>query len=142
MKRVTTMVLVLAMAVSMLTACGKDKGGSTSADGTKKVELSLSSPDNTFGYCTDADLQKAVTKKLEEKTGTSLKTIIPPVSSYNEKVETMIAGGDVPDIFTVSQAMTKLPNYIARGKVLKLNDYIAKSEKFLLSHKSFMMQSV
>lgn len=129
MKRVTTMVLILAMVVSMLSGCGKDKGGNTSADGTKKVELSLSSADNTFGYCTDADLQKAVTKMLEEKTGTSLKTIIPPVSSYNEKVETMIAGGDVPDIFCVSQAMTKLPNYIARGKVLKLNDYIAKSEK-------------
>lgn len=129
MKRVTTMVLVLAMVVSMLSGCGKDKGKDASVDGTKKVELSLCSADNTVGLCTDADLQKAVIKKLEEKTGTSLKTIIPPVSSYNEKVETMIAGGDVPDIFCVSQAMTKLPNYIARGKVLKLNDYIAKSEK-------------
>lgn len=128
MKKVITKVLMLAMVVSMLSACSKSKT-EVNEDGTKKVSLTICSPDNTFGLCTDADLQEEVVALLEEKTDTKLTTIIPPISSYNEKLETMISGNDVPDIFSVSQAMTKLPNYVVRGKLLKLDDYIAKSEK-------------
>lgn len=129
MKKIVT--IVLALTLVFLSACSNNSGTGTKVEEVnevKVVELSFSSPDNTFGLCPDADLQEAVVKKLEEKTGTEITSIIPPVASYTEKLETMIAGGNVPDIFSVSQAMTKLPNYIARGKVLKLNEYIENSE--------------
>lgn len=129
MKRIVTIVLVLTGV--LLSACSNNMD--TNTKGTEKnevetIELSFSSADNTFGLCPDADLQKAVVERLEEKTGTKITSIIPPVASYTEKLETMIASGDVPDIFCVSQAMVKLPNYIARKRVLKLNDYIEDSE--------------
>lgn len=106
-------------------------GGATegAAENKEPVTLRLCSSENTFGLSNDSELQQAVVDLLEEKTGVRISPIIPPVSSYSDKLETMISGGDVPDIFYISQAMTRLPNYVARGKVLKLNDYIQGSEK-------------
>ncbi|MBQ9325652.1 MAG: extracellular solute-binding protein [Clostridia bacterium] len=92
------------------------------------VKLTICSPDNTFGISTDPDLQQAVVSMLEEACDVQLEAIIPPIGSYNDKLETMMAGGDVPDIFAISQAMTRLPNYVAREQPMKLNDLIAGSE--------------
>lgn len=141
-KKITAVMLAASMAVS-LGGCAKkgeapfqgavkESSGQASGEAVKEekpVALSICSSDSTFGLSTDPELQQAVIDLLEEKTGTELKAIIPPVSSYNDKLETMISGGDVPDIFYVSQAMTRLPNYAARGKILCLNDYIKNSEK-------------
>ena len=91
------------------------------------VKLTICSADNTFGLSTDPQLQQAVIDMLEEKAGVELEAIIPPIGSYNEKLETMMAGGDVPDIFSISQAMTRLPNYVAREQVLCLDELIGSS---------------
>lgn len=95
----------------------------------ERVKLTICSADNTFGLSTDPALQQAVIDMLGEKANVELEAIIPPISSYNEKLETMMAGGDVPDIFSISQAMTRLPNYVAREQVMPLDDLIAASEK-------------
>ena len=114
MKKLVALLLVAIMAMSVVaTAC---------ADA-----LSICSADNTFGLSTDPALQQAVVDMLEEACNVELEAIIPPISSYNDKLETMMAGGDVPDIFSISQAMTRLPNYVAREQPLKLNDLIAGS---------------
>ena len=143
-RKMTAAALALTLSAAALGGCAK--GGTEEPKGTsgapaaqtsgavsekeqKPVSLTLCSSDNTFGLSTDPELQQAVIDMLEEKTKTEIKAIIPPSSSYNDKLETMISGGDVPDIFYVSQAMTRLPNYAARGKVLCLNDYIKNSEK-------------
>ncbi len=144
------MALLLAgtMAVSGLYGCSggeaaKDSGISASTEAAnteasvdnteeakeERVKLTICSADNTFGLSTDPELQQAVIDMLEEKANVELEAIIPPISSYNEKLETMMAGGDVPDIFSISQAMTRLPNYVAREQVMELNDLIAGSEK-------------
>ncbi len=114
MKKLVALLLVAIMAMSVVaTAC---------ADA-----LSICSADNTFGLSTDPALQQAVVDMLEEACNVELEAIIPPISSYNDKLETMMAGGDVPDIFSISHAMTRLPNYVAREQPLKLNDLIAGS---------------
>lgn len=128
MRKLIAMSLSMMMVMITATACSSSKGGKPAAKADEKVALSICSADNTFGLSTDADLQKSVIELVENKTNTDIKAIIPPLASYNEKLETMISGGDVPDIFCVSQAMTRLPNHIVRGKVLKLNEYIEKSE--------------
>lgn len=93
------------------------------------VHLSMCASSNEFGVCADEELQQAVVDLLESKTNTEIEAIIPPSSSYNDKLETMISGGDIPDVFYVSQAMNRLPRFAVRGKLLRLNDYIANSEK-------------
>ena len=87
------------------------------AQAEEPVTLTICSADNTFGLSTDPDLQQAVIKLLEEKCNVKLEAVIPPIGSYNDKLETMMAGGDVPDVFSISQAMTRLPNYVAREQV-------------------------
>lgn len=105
------------------------ESGEKKTDDQKKAKLTICSADNTFGLSTDPELQQAVIDMLEEKANVELEAIIPPVSSYNDKLETMMAGGDVPDVFSISQAMTRLPNYVAREQVLGLDDLIAGSDK-------------
>lgn len=147
-RKQVALVLAGMMAVSSITGCGSgnassDKDSTTVAADTKKeetasaqteasqekVKLTICSADNTFGLSTDPAMQQAVIDMLEEKANVELEAVIPPIGNYNEKLETMMAGGDVPDIFSISQAMTRLPNYVAREQVLCLDDMIAGSEK-------------
>ncbi len=151
-KKHAALLLAGAMAVSSLAGCsGNEKAPASTGAGTEaanqtsagqtesgketeapkeeRVKLTICSADNTFGLSTDPELQQAVIDMLEEKANVELEAIIPPVSSYNEKLETMMAGGDVPDLFSISQAMTRLPNYVAREQVMPLDDLIAGSEK-------------
>jgi ABC-type sugar transport system, periplasmic component len=138
MKKILAMGITMVIVLSSVAGCSSNKDTNTGGTETGSqsstvaakdpVKLSFSAADNTFGISTDSDLQKAVTKMLEEKAGVSLTTIIPPVANYSEKVETMISSNDIPDVVSLSQVMTKLPNYVSRGKLMKLDDYIAASE--------------
>lgn len=92
------------------------------------ASMTICSADNTFGLSTDPDLQQAVVSMLEEACNVELEAVIPPIGSYNDKLETMMTGGDVPDIFSISQAMTRLPNYVAREQPMVLNDLLKTSE--------------
>ena len=127
MKKLVALVLVAIMALSIVPVVSADE----------VVTLTICSADNTFGLSTDPDLQQAVVDMLEEKCGVQLEAIIPPIGSYNDKLETMMAGGDVPDIFSISQAMTRLPNYVSREQPLKLNDLIASSPALSAIDESF-----
>ena len=143
-RRRIALALAGVMAMNSMAGCGFSGTSGTAAPGTtaasgtetsasgdmteERVKLTICSADNTFGLSTDPDMQQAVIDMLEEKANVELEAIIPPISSYNDKLETMMAGGDVPDIFSISQAMTRLPNYVAREQVLCLDDYIAASD--------------
>ena len=48
-----------------------------------------------------------------------------------------MAGGDVPDVFSISQAMTRLPNYVAREQVKDMTDLIAGSEALKIVDPSY-----
>jgi len=132
MKKILALGITVIIALSSIAGCSsnKDTNGTDTNTSTSKepVKLSFSAADNTFGISTDPDLQKAVTRMLEEKVDVTLTTIIPPVANYSEKVETMISSNDIPDVVSLSQVMTKLPNYVSRGKLMKLDDYISGSE--------------
>lgn len=116
--------LSLTLALVMVLACLPMNMGVAE----EKVKLTICAPDNTFGLSTDPDLQQAVIDLMEQTAGVELEAIIPPIGSYNDKLETMMAGGDIPDVFAISQAMTRLPNYVAREQPMDVTDLIAKSE--------------
>ena len=128
MKRTLSLMLVLTLLLSCFV------WASASADAPK---LSICSADNTFGLSTDPDLQQAVVDMLNEACGVDLEAIIPPIGSYNDKLETMMAGGDIPDVFSISQAMTRLPNYVTREQCMDLTDLIAKSKKLSALDQSY-----
>ena len=127
MKRILSLVLTLSMLLSCVLL----------AEAEAPAKLSICSPDNTFGLSTDPELQQAVVNMLNEACNVDLEAVIPPIGSYNDKLETMMAGGDVPDVFSISQAMTRLPNYVTREQCLDLTDLIAKSEKLSALDQSY-----
>ena len=49
---------------------------------------------------------------------------VVPATSYNQKVQTMIAGGKAPDLFNGGDV--QIPNYVTKKFVLDLKPYIAR----------------
>lgn len=122
MKKGLLVVLFVAMSLSMVFANG---GKETS----KEPTLVLATADNTYGLSTDPALQQAITDLIKEKSGVSVSPIIPPLASYSDKLATLVNSGDVPDVFSVAQAMVKIPQMVAREQLLDLTDYIKNSDK-------------
>ncbi|MDY3849364.1 MAG: extracellular solute-binding protein [Bullifex sp.] len=121
MKKAIALLLVFALAFAVFA-----QGSSEKNDGP--VTIKLSAADNTYGLSTDPELQGAITNLILEKTGVNVEPIIPPLASYNDKLATLINSGDAPDLFVVAQCMAKIPQYVARGQLLDLTDYIKNSE--------------
>lgn len=121
MKKIFLSALVLIVSAAVVFA-----GGSSESLG--KVEIQLATADNTYGLSTDPDLQQSITDLIEEKTGVVVSPIVPPLSSYSDKIATLVNSGDIPDVFAVSQAMVKVPQMATRGQILDITDYIAASD--------------
>ena len=121
-KRIILTLAGLLLCLAAVTAAGQRDSAAASTP-----SITLATADNTYGLSTDADLQRAITALIESKTGTKIIPIIPPLASYTDKLATLVNSGDVPDLFVVAQAMTRVPIMVAREQILDLTDYIAKS---------------
>lgn len=90
-----------------------------------KVKLSFClSQTGWGGEAVDPDLMKAVQTQVEQKTNTELEVIAPPQSTYNDKLNVMLASGQIPDIYAVRKAMDTVQVYAARGYTLPLDDLL------------------
>lgn len=122
MKKSFLLLLAVLIAISPLAA-----GGNKESDGS--VRIQLASADNTYGLSTDPDMQQSITDLIKEKSGVTVDPIIPPLSSYADKIATLVNSGDIPDVFGISQAMVKVPQMATRGQILDITDYVQNSEK-------------
>ncbi|GHT63961.1 sugar ABC transporter substrate-binding protein [Spirochaetia bacterium] len=120
-------IIIVMGLVLFIIANGAWASGKSASAPAAKPSITLVTADNTYGLSTDPDLQAAITKMLEEKTGVQISPIVPPVASYTDKLSTLINSGEIPDLFSVSQSMTRIPQMVAREQALDLTDYIAKS---------------
>lgn len=94
---------------------------------TKQAPVKLSfclSQTGWGGEAVDPELMKDVQKVIEEKTNTELEVIAPPQSTYNDKLNVMLASGQIPDIFAIRKAMDGVQVMAARGYTLPLDDLI------------------
>ncbi len=78
------------------------------------------------GEAVDPELMKDVQKVIEDKTNTELEVIAPPQSSYNDKLNVLLASGQIPDIFAIRKAMDNVQIMAARGYTMPLDDIIKK----------------
>ncbi len=78
------------------------------------------------GEAVDPELMKEVQKVIEQKTNTVLDVIAPPHSSYNDKLNVMLASGQIPDIFAIRKAMDNVQIMAARGYTMPLDTAIKK----------------
>ena len=139
-RKVIALVLVAVMAMTMFAGCGGESNGTGAADSTKaaadtvakqtetpkeKVKLSyFLSQTGWGGEAVDPELMAEVEKVIEEKTNTELEVIAPPQSSYNDKLNVVLASGDIPDIFAVRKAMDNIHVMASRGYALPMDDLI------------------
>lgn len=147
MKKSRTMAaaLALSLCIGLLAGCQSggasqsQAGGSSAPAGGSSSSASEQQPaapakiswcesDQAWGTAKDPELQQAFIDFVEEKTNLEIEPIIPPHSSVNEKLATMVSSGDAPDVFRVYQAMQRLANYAVRETIIPLDDYIAQSE--------------
>lgn len=119
--------IVLTLIAALICLTGVFAAGQKDSSVVVTPKITLATADNTYGLSTDPELQGTITALIENKTGTKINPIIPPLASYTDKIATLVNSGDVPDLFVVAQAMTKIPTMVAREQILDLTEYIKNS---------------
>jgi multiple sugar transport system substrate-binding protein len=105
-------------------------GGSTLPPAPAKLSGSvvMAMPGDNPG---DLALRKQLANKfMAANPGVKVTFTVIPSTSYNQKVQTMIAGGKAPDIFNGGDV--QIPNYVQKNYVLDLKPYV-KRDKYDVS---------
>lgn len=115
----TGMALALLLAVSsLLSACGKS--GEAAADaGEEKEPITLTFFDKNIGESFDDPVAQLIT----EKTGIRIE-VQQPTGNPEEKLNLMLASGDLPDLVLMDRRSDIVNKYIEAGALLPLNDLI------------------
>lgn len=113
MKRTAAILLAAGLAVAGLTACSSGGSGGSSSD---KASLTMT----IWGGSTDLAVYKkrlALAKKAYPNIDVKLQLI---VADYDTKLQTMVAGGQAPDIMELAEATNV---YSSKGQLTDLNPY-------------------
>ncbi|RED66426.1 extracellular solute-binding protein [Cohnella phaseoli] len=135
-KKLVLMLLVVFTVASILSGCGgsKDNGaegsGSSSPSGGEESKAAQSAEPvelSVFSWMFEgADSPDSVIyKKLQEKLNVRLKPVTASWNDWEEKLNVMIASGEMPDVF-VSYGIDRPVQYrqwIKEGMVLPISDY-------------------
>ena len=106
---------VIAVALA-LAACGNDSGGSSDSSNT----VFMAEPGDNPG---DIALRNQLADAfMKSHPGVTVKVLIVPATNYNEKIQTMIAGGTPPDIF--GSGDVQIPNIVAKNFALDLTPLV------------------
>lgn len=112
-KRTAAILLATGLAVAGLTACSSGGSGGNSSD---KASLTMT----IWGSSTDLAVYKkrlALAKKAYPTIDVKLQQI---VADYDTKLQTMVAGGQAPDIMELAEATNV---YSSKGQLTDLNPY-------------------
>jgi len=123
MKRLGIASFCLALLVLATGAWAK---GTKESSAAKPVELSFCQAQQLWGGSTDADLQQAYISLLEKKTNTKITMIAPPHNDYTQKLNVILASGDVPDLFNIYSAMKSVPVFARRGYLAAIDQELTK----------------
>ncbi len=96
----------------------------------KPVPLTICLPSSSWGGSNDPGLMEEVKKYMERKTNTSIKMIAPPLNTYSDKINVLLASGDIPDVFRINKAMVNVHAYSVRGYTAALDKYVKKNKAF------------
>jgi putative aldouronate transport system substrate-binding protein len=133
MKRRKCLALILATCsvLSLFSGCGKKDVGpaTTKDDENQNVKLKLClSQIGWGGGAIDPDLMNEVKSAFEKGTNTTIEMVAPPHNDYPNKLNVLLNSGDVPDVFQVTKAMDNVPNYVVKGYVASIDDYVKNSK--------------
>lgn len=133
--RSTKLMLVSAVIVGMLSACGESNGNNTSssssgngqATGDTPVSFTVSKSTSGYPYIEGQSNinEDKYMKKLEELTNVDLKVELIPHSEFEQKLQLMFASGDLPDLIeTKGINSSSISAAVDAGVIIPLNDLI------------------
>jgi multiple sugar transport system substrate-binding protein len=121
---------VAAVLLALTAACGS---GSSGASSNGKATI-------TFAWWGNASRAKATVAalKLFEKAHSNITvdTEYTPFGSYEQKISTQAAGGDLPDLITIDRGVQN--EYAQRGMLLDLTPYVGKSLQLSTLNSAFV----
>ena len=135
-KRLVAVLVVAAMAVSMM-ACGSGNSGET-AEATEKeasTSSSSSSDDPLEVVIWDTNQQAGIQEICDlftEETGIAVDVQVKDWDSYWTLLEAGASGGDMPDVFWMHSNNAQM--YMNNDVLLKLDDYIEASDTIDMSN--------
>ncbi len=91
------------------------------------VSLKVCLPSSSWGNSADPGLLEEVKKYMEKQTNTKIEMIAPPMNTYSDKINVLLASGDVPDVFRVTKAMVNIHTFTQRGYTAPLDKYIKRN---------------
>lgn len=138
MKKVIAMSLAMCMTAGMLAGCGnsttaqsteeKQEQSSSTAETSEKEEpteinLMVYAPEN-FDPATFPSV-----KAIEEACNVKLNYEVPPMSSYEEKLQITMASGEYPDLIMFpSHDSQVFKDAVSDGVVVPLNEYLKSAD--------------
>lgn len=119
-KKTVILVLVGLMVLSLVSAVG--------FSAKKPVSLKVCLPSSSWGGSADPGLMDEVKKYMEKQTNTTINMIAPPMNTYSDKINVLLASGDVPDVFRITKAMKNIHAFTQRGYTAGLDKFIKKNK--------------
>ncbi|WP_274652009.1 extracellular solute-binding protein [Paenibacillus humicola] len=134
-KRIATALLALSLAPALLAGCGGSNGanggqnegsggtaGQTDGGAGKSAEpITVTFFDQNRGDAFD----DPVAQEIMKRTGVKVE-IQQPTGNPQEKLNLMLASGDLPDVILMTRSGDIINKYIAAGAIIPLNDLIDK----------------
>lgn len=144
MKKIISIVLVLTMSLSVLVGCGNNE--KTSENNEKTVENNEKTPEKVklegIFYFSEAEADansiydaffRGVNKYKDTYPEVELDFEYIPYGSYEQKLNILAAGGNLPDVFQLKgQAVS---NFVENERLLNLNYLFENDEKWAKSFK-------
>jgi len=109
-KRILVLILIGALAISLVSGCTSSKKSSSSSTGAMPTITWFS----TKGGFDKAPPDNVILKEIEKQTGVKINLISPPFASYAEKVALTMASGDLPDVIRIT-TIAEWKSYVDQG---------------------------
>ncbi|SNX53398.1 extracellular solute-binding protein [Thermoanaerobacterium sp. RBIITD] len=128
-KKLISISLVLLLIVSMIAGCGNSNSSSSSSSSktskTTNAEKPFTISIMASSYFPDpAPSDSPVLKEMEKYTNTNVEINFVPNSSYNDKVNTILASGDLPMVTLVYQITPSIVNAAKAGAFWEVGPYL------------------
>ncbi len=104
---------------------------------TAKAPVTLTVCLPGWSGATDPGLQEETRKYMAEKNNINIKMIYIPMNSYRDKLPVLLASGDIPDVYQVTQAMINVPAFATKGYAANIDRYVRRTKLYKMVDKRY-----
>ena len=124
--KILTSLITVSIIASTMTGCGSKKAVSTSVDAAaSKEKFAITCLENVGGITMPEGTNDFVKTGIDKALNIDLQLQLPGGNDYTVALNTRIASGDMPDLFSVPSRQY-LSQYVSNGVILDLTKYKSK----------------